>query len=125
MKRNGLVHNIAQVCVGDGNIQVAARGAKRGAPEVTDEYIDTLKGEMVMFFPGKLKDRCFSEYDEEHDMYYSGGGFTAALSREERDALNDFVDGFWLACKRLKAGLQETDKKLKEDEKKRQGCDGV
>jgi hypothetical protein len=56
MKRKVLVRNIAQFCVGDGNIQVAASEGNRGAQTVvtgvSDEYIDTLKEKVINSIQG-------------------------------------------------------------------------
>jgi hypothetical protein len=57
----------------------------------------------VMFLLGTIKERCFKEYDTEHDNYLSGEDFVAVLSSEELRKFYGFVDGFWMEYDNMKS----------------------
>ena len=60
---------------------------------------------VVMFILEHIQDRCFEEYDEALDQYLSGGDIAIALTGEERNNFNNFIDHFWIEYENLKCRM--------------------
>jgi hypothetical protein len=74
-----------------------------GLYSITSMDVETLN--VVLFILDHAKDRCFKEYDIDTNHYYSGEGFSLALSPDELKKFHGFVHDFWMELDKMRAKM--------------------